>query len=190
MIQPERVYRKSDYLMKQQRHTPREIALAGAFGAAALLLPLLFPVLPLGAIFLPMYLPLMGLAFFVRPVVASTTALLTPLLSGVVSGMPPFYPPIAPIMAVELAVMAALIAAFYRKGRGINEWLLLGAVLVIGRIIFALLAYGVARIFELPAGFVAGISFISGWPGLILMMVVIPPFVRRFRDRPVFAQAT
>jgi hypothetical protein len=31
---------------------------------------------------------------------------------------------------------------------------------------------------ELPAGFIAGISFISGWPGVILMMVVIPPIAR------------
>lgn len=176
--------------MNQRRHTPREIALGGAFGAAALLLPVLFHVIHLGNLFLPMYLPLMALAFFVRPAVACTTALLVPLLSGIVSGMPPFYPPIAPIMAFELAVMAALISLFYHKRRGLNEWLLLGVVLIVGRILFTGLAYGAASIFALPAGFVAGLSFVSGWPGLILMMIVIPPFVRRFRDRPVFAPAT
>ena len=28
------------------------------------------------------------------------------------------------------------------------------------------------------AGFVAGLSLLSGWPGLILMLVVVPPLVR------------
>jgi len=31
---------------------------------------------------------------------------------------------------------------------------------------------------ELPAKFIAGISFLSGWPGIILMIVVVPAIVR------------
>jgi hypothetical protein len=35
---------------------------------------------------------------------------------------------------------------------------------------------------KLPATFVAGISFLSGWPGMILMLVVIPAIVKLSAD--------
>jgi membrane protein implicated in regulation of membrane protease activity len=35
-----------------------------------------------------------------------------------------------------------------------------------------------ARLVDLPAAFVAGLSFLSGWPGIILMIVVVPVIVR------------
>ena len=47
-----------------QRLLPRELAYSGVFGAAALLLPVLFHLVRLGAVFMPMYLPLVALAFF------------------------------------------------------------------------------------------------------------------------------
>jgi len=68
----------------------RDLARCGLFGAAALLLPVLFHLLHLGHVFMPMYLPLVALAFFASPTPAAVTALLTPLLSGAVTGMPPF----------------------------------------------------------------------------------------------------
>jgi hypothetical protein len=49
---------------------------------------------------------------------------------------------------------------------------------MLGRCINAGLLYLSSLWLELPAGFIAGISFISGWPGVILMMVVIPPIAR------------
>jgi hypothetical protein len=57
-------------------------------------------VIHLGHVFMPMYLPIVALAFFVRPLPAAVTAAMTPLLSGAVLGMPPFYPPVALMMAV------------------------------------------------------------------------------------------
>jgi len=38
-------------------------------------------------------------------------------------------------------------------------------------------AYAVAQLMDLPAGFLAGLSLVSGWPGIILMIVVVPPLV-------------
>ncbi len=157
---------------------PRELAYCGIFGAAALLLPFLFHVLQLGRAFLPMYLPLVALAFFVRPGPAALTALLVPPLSGAVTGMPPFYPPVAPVMAAELALMALLIGGARRRLPRLPVWAALAAALAAGRCLSAGLYYGVARVLELPAAFVAGISLLSGWPGLALMLAVIPPLVR------------
>ena len=69
----------------------RELAYCGLFGAAAMLLPVVFHLLKLGSMFMPMYLPLIALAFFVGPLPAALTSFMTPLLSGVLTGMPPFF---------------------------------------------------------------------------------------------------
>jgi len=161
--------------------TPRELAYCGLFGAAALLLPVLFHVVHLGHVFMPMYLPLCTLAFFVRPLPAALTAFVTPLLSGAVSGMPPFYPPVALFMALELAAMTAAISAASRRWPGLPEWLVLAPVLVMGRFLYTGLVHAFALWIDLPATFLAGLSFLSGWPGILLMMAVVPPVVRASR---------
>jgi hypothetical protein len=157
---------------------PRDLAYCGLFGAAALLLPVLFHLLHLGRIFMPMYLPLVALAFFVRPGPAALTALLVPPLSGAVTGMPPFMPPVAPVMAVELALMAWVIGTLRAALPRLPAAALLALALALGRILNAGLLYVAARLLDLPATFVAGISLLSGWPGLALMMAVIPGLVR------------
>lgn len=156
----------------------RDLALCGLFGAAALLLPFLFHLVHLGRVFMPMYLPLVALGFLVRPGPAAVTALITPLLSGALTGMPPFFPPIAPAMAVELACMVLLIALVKQRWAGANDWLLLCAVLAFGRVVYVALIYGVSIVIALPPHFMAGLSLASGWPGLILMLLVVPPVAR------------
>lgn len=158
---------------------PREYAFCGLFGAAALLLPAVFHLLHLGHVFMPMYLPLVALAFFVRTGAAALTALLVPLLSGVATGMPPFMPPVAPVMALELAIIALMTGALRRAApRRVPVWCLLALALAVGRLVNASLLYAASCVLDLPAGFVAGISLLSGWPGLLLMLAVIPGLVR------------
>ncbi len=169
--------------VKRRFFSRRELATCGLFGAAGLLLPVLFHALHLGHIFMPMYLPLVALGYFVSPGPAALTAFVVPLLSGVVTGMPPFYPPVAVLMAVELAIMAGLIALIYRLRPTTNEWLTLVPVLLIGRILYVGMVYLVSMFIHLPAPFVTGVSFISGWPGLILMLAAIPPLARMARPK-------
>jgi hypothetical protein len=169
----------------RQGVTARDLAYGGLFGAAALLLPTIFHLLRLGHIFMPMYLPIVVLAILVRPRVALTTALLVPLLSGLATGMPPFYPPIAPVMAVELALMAFCISFCHGRWPRAKTWAVLVPVLLLGRAVNVLLSYSAAQVLELPAGFVAGLSLLSGWPGIILIVVVVPPLVGRLRGRAV-----
>ena len=157
---------------------PRDLATCGLFGAAALLLPVLFHLFQLGRVFMPMYLPLVALAFFTRPAPAALTALIVPPLSGFVTGMPPIMPPIAFVMAVELALMVALIGTLGIAFPRLPAWVKLAVALAVGRVVNAALLYAAAHVFDLPATFVAGISLISGWPGLILMMLTIPALVR------------
>ncbi|CAN5615044.1 hypothetical protein BH23GEM6_BH23GEM6_23430 [soil metagenome] len=157
--------------------TARDLAYAGLFGAAALLLPVIFHVLQLGHALMPMYIPLAALPFLVRGRVAITTALLVPLLSGAVTGMPPFFPPIAPIMAMEMAFMSGLIAAGIRMRPSLAPLAILFPTLIAGRLLNFALSYGAALLLDLPPWFAAGLSFIAGWPGVILMLIVVPPLV-------------
>jgi hypothetical protein len=159
----------------------RDLAFAGLFGAAALLLPTVFHMLQLGRVFMPMYIPLVALGFLVAPAVAATTAFLVPVISGAVTGMPPFYPPIAFVMAIELSLMAGAIALVMQRRPRFNEWIVLVPVLLAGRAVNFGLMYAAALALNLPAGFVAGLSLISGWPGIILMIVIIPPLTRVIR---------
>jgi demethylmenaquinone methyltransferase/2-methoxy-6-polyprenyl-1,4-benzoquinol methylase len=161
----------------------RELAYCGLFGAASLLFPVVFHLVRLGHVFMPMYLPLVTLAFFVPPVPAAVTALIVPILSGAVTGMPPFYPPVAVFMSLELAVMAALIATVVTRRPKINEWLVLVTVLCFGRVLYVALVYAFSLAIALPAGFIAGLSLLGGWPGIVLMIVIVPP-VARLRKRP------
>lgn len=156
----------------------RDMAFGGVFGAAALLLPFLFHLVQLGRIFMPMYLPLVTLPFLVRPSVAAATAVLCPVLSGALTGMPPFYPPVAPIMSVELGLMAWIISAFTTRWPRANPWLILIPVLALGRALNFALIYTSALLIELPAGFLAGASLLAGWPGIVLIIVTVPPLVR------------
>jgi hypothetical protein len=156
----------------------RDLAFAGMFGAASLLLPVIFHLLQLGHALMPMYIPLVALAFLVKGPVAVTTAFLIPLLSAAVTGMPPLYPPIAPIMSIELAFMCGLIATAIRVRPSLRPLVVLLPVLVAGRFLNFVLSYAAALVLELPPQFVGTLSFVAGWPGVLLMMFVIPPLVR------------
>ena len=161
--------------------SPRDLAYAGLFGAAALLLPVLFHLIHLGHVFMPMYLPLLALAFLVRPLPAAVTAAVTPLLSAAVTGMPPFYPPVAIFMAIELSAVAALVAAVLLRWPRANTSLLLALALAIGRVLYAGLTYGFSLAVHLPAKTLAVASFLKAWPGLVLILVAVPPVVRVVR---------
>ncbi len=157
---------------------PRDIAYCAIFGAAAMLLPVIFHVFHLGSMFMPMYLPLVSLSFFVGPIPATLTALLLPLLSAAITGMPPFYPPIAFIMSIELMTMCGIIALVRMVLPKMNELIILIPVLFLGRCIGLGLIYLMAIYMKLPAEYVVGASFFSGWPGIILMIIVIPAIIR------------
>ena len=109
---------------------------------------------------------------------AMLTALLLPLLSGAITGMPPFYPPIAFIMSIELATMCGIIAYVRVLFPKLHELIIFIPILLVGRCIGVGLIYLMALLMKLPAKFIAGVSLLSGWPGIILMIVAIPAIIR------------
>jgi ubiquinone/menaquinone biosynthesis C-methylase UbiE len=165
----------------------RELIYAGMLGAAALLLPPLFHIVHLGSVFLPMYLPLMTLAFLVGPGPAVITAGLVPLLSALTTGMPPWYPPVAPAMALELSIMAGLVSLWWRRRerahrsegtRTLDVLVVLVPVLLIGRLLQFGFGWGLGLLVDLPPAFLSVATLVSGLPGLVLMLIVIPGVVR------------
>lgn len=164
------------------RSPSRDLAYCGLFGAAALVFPVVFHLIRLGHVFMPMYLPLVTLAFFVPPRLSAVTALIVPILSGAVTGMPPFYPPVAVFMSLELAAMSFLISAVVIRWPRANEWFVLVPILFLGRALYIGLVFPFSLAIKLPAEFMAGLSLLAGWPGVILMIAVVPP-VARLRRR-------
>ncbi len=156
----------------------RELAYGGLFGAAALALPSLFHLLHLGHFLMPMYIPLMTLPFFAGSRVAGIVGLLIPMLSSVLTGMPPLFPPVALVMAVEIGLMAGSLALLRRRYPAFPVVGHVVPVLLAGRILNTVLLFATSAMLSLPAAFVAGISFISGWPGVVLMIVVLPMVAR------------
>jgi len=125
-----------------------------------------------------MYIPLFALAFLTTPFAASLTAALVPLLSAVLTGMPPLYPPVAWIMSVEVSSMVLVTSLVAARFGDRNPVFFLFPVLVLGRFVNAALYYSVAELMDLPAGFLAGLSFFAAWPGVLLILVTTPAFVR------------
>jgi hypothetical protein len=156
----------------------RDLAFGGLFGAAALALPFLFHVLHLGHVFMPMYIPIMALAFFAGPRVTGLVGLIVPVLSAVTTGMPPLFPPVALAMASELGLMAGALAWLRTRYPAFPVLGHVIPVLVVGRLLNAALLYAASAMVSLPAAFIAGISFVAGWPGVLLMIVVLPVVAR------------
>lgn len=150
--------------------------MAGTLGAGAMALPVLFHLFRLGSMFLPMYLPLVLLAFLVPVRLSVLTALVVPLLSGFLTGMPPFFPPIAPVMAIELMILSFLVGWSHAK-----PWPLvptLATILIFGRVLSFGLYWLLGTFLALPGKFLAGLSLMTGWPGVVLMLLVIPALLR------------
>ena len=162
---------------------PRELALGGLFGAAALALPVIFHLFSLGSTLLPMYLPLMALAFVVRPAISASAAFAVPLLSALLTGMPPWYPPVALAMAIELPLMAALIGLSARRRPG-RILAVLIPVLLLGRLLQLGLHYLMGLVLELPPEFLSLASLVKTLPGIVLMIAVVPALVRLVENHP------
>lgn len=162
----------------------RDLAYCGLFGSLALALPTLFHAFGLaGMLFLPMYWPLVTLAFLVPARRAVLVAALVPFASSILTGMPLMWPPLVAVMSVELVVQVLLLGLLrrawsrVRQGEMCATAILLGGVLVLGRFVHAGLVGLLAQKFQLPAGVVAGASLLAGWPGVVCMLAVVPAFV-------------
>lgn len=156
----------------EERHstTAREIALAGAFSALGVVLPILFHMVGLGRYFLPMHLPVLVAGLVLRPRVAWTVGLVIPWLSSLLTGMPPMPMPV--LMGIELVVLAE--AASLLVAWRVPTWLA-APLAVGGRCAVTLVASSMlASYLGLPAQAAGWASVVSGAPGIALQIVLGP----------------
>ncbi|MCS7182339.1 MAG: hypothetical protein NZ869_04435 [Thermoanaerobaculum sp.] len=153
----------------------RDLAYGGLLGAAAFVFPLLFHALGAGAHFLPMYWPLLCLPFFVRWFTSLALALGMPLLSSVLSGMPPLWPPVAPAMAGELGVAVLSMHLLTARLPRWPPWAVLAVGLAVGRGVAFVLWELFGRWWQLPNHLAGAAVLVAGLPGVVLMLLVLPP---------------
>jgi hypothetical protein len=159
----------------------RSISRAAVVTALGLVLPPVFHALHLGHVFLPMYLPILAGAFFLSIRWAAAAGCATPLVSAVATGMPPLMPPIAAWMAVELAAMGGLVA-FCGQRRRWSPWLVVPVALAVGRAVYLAQVFLTAGWLGLPPRLLTLAAFLSGWPGMVLAILVVPGAVRLTRQ--------
>lgn len=150
------------------------------FIAAGLVLPLLLHNLgAAGSIFLPMHIPVLLAGLLLGPACGLAVGILTPMLSSLLTGMPPLLP-VLPLMLAELAVYGWCAGYLYHS-RHFPLWLSLITVMLAGRLTsLLLLALGAEALgIHIPAWNYAVTGLITGLPGIIIQLALIPAIMKR-----------
>lgn len=166
----------------------KKIVYGGVLLAMGILLPQMFHLTGVpqsGAVFLPMHIPVILAGYILGPWYGLAIGILSPTVSSFITGMPAFAR--LPFMIGELAgygVISGLLfqqRAFYRKKFGIYTTLLLS--MAAGRIIYALMLFVAADLLHIPCGGPAAAiaAVISGIPGIIVQLVLIPAIIYLLR---------
>jgi len=148
--------------------------------------PNLFHVLGLGAMFLPMYLPLAAGSFMLSRKNALMAGVCTPLISAGLTGMPPFYPPIAFMMMVQLGFLCLYLSSAAHSPWNRNVHLspvrilaILIPGLLLERGLLFLLYSVVLPLFGVQAALFSIYDILRGLPGIFLLCAVVPFAVPR-----------
>jgi LytS/YehU family sensor histidine kinase len=160
----------------------RDVVLGGLFLALALVIPILFHAVGLGSAFLPMFFPIIAAGFLIAPPVALVVGITSPLLSALLTGMPPFFPPTAFIMMAEGLILAGIPSLLYQKYR-LNSYLTLIITLSADRVVLLIAVIAVSKWLDLPENVLGWASLIRGLPGIVLIMLVIPPLINKMKKR-------
>ncbi len=155
----------------------KQIPLTALLAVAGILLPQAFHLFGLGAVFLPMFLPVMLGGLLLTWRFALVLALVTPMVSFLITGMPPMVPPILPLVMTELIVVALILSALHVHLKR-NLWVALITAIVVDRLFLLLLvAYGLRWLgWEHPAFSLSLVA--AGLPGIVLQLIVLPLVVR------------
>ncbi len=135
-----------------------------------------------GRIFLPMHIPVLLAGFLVGPASGLVVGLLAPGLLHLISGMPPSYA--VPLMSLELPLYGLVAGLAYNRLR-MNIYVALIAAMIVGRLMFGVGLLGLSLFMELPYTaaifFSAGGPLVSGLPGIVIQLFLIPVVVAALR---------
>ena len=150
--------------------------------ALSISLPIAFHAFGLaGRVFSPMHIPVLLAGFLAGPTSGVLVGLLAPTLSYLLTGMPPTYA--VPLMSMELPMYGLVAGMAYRKLR-LNIYIALVLAMIVGRIMFGVGLFLLGMFVELPYSaatyFSTGGAIVTGLPGIIVQIVVIPLIVAAF----------
>ncbi len=161
-----------------KRNTTLKLILSAMFLALAFVLPFLTGQIPqIGAMLLPMHIPVILCGFICGAPWGLLVGATAPLLRSFVLSMPPLFPT-AVSMAFELAAYGFLSGILYRvlPKKKVNIYVSLILSMVIGRLVWGLVQFALMGLdlekFPLSA-FWAG-AVINAIPGIILQILFIP----------------
>ena len=165
--------------MKPSQHTQTLKLCTGALLlAAGILLPQVFHMIggqAMGGILLPMHLPVFIAGLLLGPFYGCAIGIITPIISFFVTGMPPAGK--LPFMLIELLTYG-LAAGLLRK-KNVNIYASLILAQIAGRVANALALVFATYVLQLnvPAVITVGTAIVTGIPGLILQLVLVPAVV-------------
>lgn len=148
--------------------------------ALAVVLPQAFHAIPnAGAVYSPIHIPVLLCGLICGWQYGLLCGIAGPLLSTLITGMPPVA--IMPAMMVECAVygvVSGLLMKFVRTGKVYGDlYISLISAMILGRV-----AAGAAKAFIFARGSItlaawAGAYFVTGMPGIIIQLVLLPSVV-------------
>ena len=146
--------------------------------AVGVLLPVIFHQVGIaGKVFLPMHFPVIIGGLLFGPLCGLSVGFFSPVFSFLLTGMPPF--PLVLAMVPEL--MAYGIVSGWLHGRfNITVWIALPLAIVAGRVALGLAWWAMFHILDLPVPAVVFVTtgLVTGLPGIIGQLVLIPLLVR------------
>lgn len=168
--------------MKRNTVTVRT-ALGAILIALSIVLPQLFHLTGIpqvGAVFLPMHIPVLLSGFILGPVYGAFIGAVAPIVSHLLTNMP--VSARLPFMIIELLFYGLASGLFYHvfklKEKSFGTVVSLIASMLIGRLVYGLAMVIAAEFFGIEGGFMAAItSSITGIYGIVLQIVTIPPIV-------------
>lgn len=142
----------------------------------------------LGNLISPMHIPVFLSGLILGPFYGLIVGFITPLFSTLLFAMPPMMPPITILMAFELAAFG-LIAGYLYSTKSKNIYLTLVTAMILGRFVYGLALISVGPIFNFNPPFIPFMqgAFITGIPGMVIQLVVIPPIVKKIKPVKEFS---
>lgn len=159
----------------------RNLILSAMFLALAFVLPFLTGQIPqIGAMLLPMHIPVLLCGFFCGAPWGLTVGFIAPIFRSLIFGMPPMFPT-ALCMAFELAAYGFVSGWLYRKlpRSRASVYISLVTAMVLGRLVWGammLLCMGIKGSAFGFSAFIAG-AVTGAVPGIILQLVLVPVLV-------------
>jgi hypothetical protein len=166
----------------QSENIYRYVPLSALFAVLGILFPLLFHFIGLGSTFLPMFIPIVMASTLLPVKFAVSIAILTPFTSFLFTGMPPLYPPILLVIILELILVSFITSQLYfslRKPIIVTLLIALGA----DRLMLFLFVTYFAKYFGFPANFYSIAAVLYGFPGIILILVLIPLTLKFIKNK-------